>query len=822
MMLKSKSSQSKSSPWKLLRAGLAGLAVVVGGGALTGGCLDRPVAPAVPRTSNVYVDEIRQTSVDKIDLLFMIDNSISMADKQAMLAEAVPLLVQRLITPICVRPCAKTDNCTPAQEKDGMPVGVNGPDCPAGSSSEFNPIKDIHVGVVTSSLGSHGAAGASDPCTTLSDDDHAHLLGDLRNTRDNYMPPLQPYDANGFLKWDQTKPPKYNPPGESNGAAFTTKFTEMVKSSGEHGCGFEASLEAWYRFLVDPEPAAGSMVVDGKAVVTGVDGTILAQRKAFLRPDSLVAVVMLSDENDCSIQDEGYGYLVARAAVPNKVANMYRSSSQCLANPNDPCCQSCGDTGERQGCPDIKSDSECAKGVTFTGEDTRADALNLRCWQQKRRFGFDLLYPTRRYSDGLSQPVVQIRSGEFVPNPLYIAEEGKVARDPGLVFLAGIVGVPWQDIADADSLTSPDSLRYLTAPELEAQGRWAVILGSPNNYSNDPPVPPTDPLMLEQPEERSGVNPITMAAIAPSTSTNPQQNPINGHEQANITNSDLQYACIFPLAKPLTCDAAAAEAKKGCDCFDDDLPTNRPLCQPPGGGAASNTQSFAKAYPGTRHLQVLQEFGDNSIVASICPKIATGDPKAQPDYGYNPAVKSIIDRLKEALKGKCLPRPLVPNDTTDVKDGLEPGQVPCAVIEALSPPAGGACPACNSQPSRLALDGSDGGPAKVELRQAVLQKLRDSKSCGQPGQPACEEFCTCELAQLAGDELNKCQNAGDPPSTPGYCYINDAPNEPHVGNAELVKDCSADAKRLLRFVGDTPARGAIALVACLGASLGSQ
>src|SRR6188508_1302996 len=102
MMLKRKSSQSPRSAWSLLRAGLAGLAVMIGGAAAMAGCLDRPVAPAVPKTSNIYVDEIRQTAVDKIDLLFMIDNSISMADKQQILAEAVPNLVLRLITPICV------------------------------------------------------------------------------------------------------------------------------------------------------------------------------------------------------------------------------------------------------------------------------------------------------------------------------------------------------------------------------------------------------------------------------------------------------------------------------------------------------------------------------------------------------------------------------------------------------------------------------------------------------------------------------------------------------------------------------------------------
>ena len=99
---------------------------------------------------------------------------------------------------------------------------------------------------------------------------------------------------------------------------------------------------------------------------------------------------------------------------------------------------------------------------------------------------------------------------------------------------------------------------------------------------------------------------------------------------------------------------------------------------------------FEHAWPTTtRHLQVLKEFKDNSIVASICPKISADNMKNNADYGYNPAVKAIIDRLKEALKGKCLPRPLVPAE--QAQDGLEAGQVPCKVIEAVLPQNGGAC-----------------------------------------------------------------------------------------------------------------------------------
>ncbi len=811
MMLKSKSSRSKRSAWTLLRAGLAGLAVMVGGAAVTAGCLDRPVAPAVPRTSNVYVDEIRQTAVDKIDLLFMVDNSISMADKQAILADAVPLLVTRLITPLCVTAC-NDKSCTPAEIRDGKAAtppeyadAAKGT-CKTGAP-EFSSIKDIHVGVITSSLGSHGAAGAKgDVCATPTDNDHAHLLGQLRMGQ-------TPYDANGFLKWDTTKPGKYTPPGDSDPAAFKTKFTTMVTSAGEHGCGYEASLEAWYRFLIDPEPPKNVVVpmgasqaqtevgADGKPVL---DDVVLAQRAAFLRPDSLVAIVMLSDENDCSIVDEGYGWLIARGAP------MYRSTSQCAANPNDKCCQSCVETAANAGCPAIGSDAECAKGNALgTGEDD----LNLRCWQQKRRFGFELLYPTTRYSEGLRSSLVPLRStGKMVGNPLFAAAEGKTPRDKGLIFLAGIVGVPWQDIADTDSLTGA-GLRYKTEAQLESDGVWDKILGTPNTGSNDAPVPPTDPLMIETPDERTGANPVTMDALKPSTSTDPKANPINGHEQANMGNRDLQYACIFPLGKPITCDQAAFDADKGCDCFKEDAVYNRPLCQPPGGGAAGITQSFAKAYPGTRHLQVLKEFKDNSIVASICPKIS--DDNAKADYGYNPAVKAIIDRLKEALKGKCLPRPLVP--ATQAQDGLQPNQVPCKVIEAVLPQSGAAC-SCPANTNRV--DTTD------VLRQAVLAKLQEGQSCGKdnktPGVTACSDFCTCELLQLKDADLKSCQFDASAPNVPGYCYVNAAPNEPNVGNADLVKDCSPDSKRLLRFVGDTPARGAIALVACLGASLGSQ
>ncbi|MFO7181466.1 MAG: hypothetical protein DIU78_022370, partial [Pseudomonadota bacterium] len=66
---------ASSARW-LRRLG-AGLVATVAAMGLAAGCLQRPVVPQDPQTSNLFVDQIRQTAVDKIDLLFMIDNSIS-------------------------------------------------------------------------------------------------------------------------------------------------------------------------------------------------------------------------------------------------------------------------------------------------------------------------------------------------------------------------------------------------------------------------------------------------------------------------------------------------------------------------------------------------------------------------------------------------------------------------------------------------------------------------------------------------------------------------------------------------------------------------
>ena len=89
---------------RAIRLGLVALVSLVGAGLGASACLDRPLCDTdcTPRTTNVFVDTINQTAVNKIDLLFMIDNSSSMSDKQIVLAAAVPELVERLVNPNCL------------------------------------------------------------------------------------------------------------------------------------------------------------------------------------------------------------------------------------------------------------------------------------------------------------------------------------------------------------------------------------------------------------------------------------------------------------------------------------------------------------------------------------------------------------------------------------------------------------------------------------------------------------------------------------------------------------------------------------------------
>src|SRR4029078_13389472 len=125
-------------------------------------------------------------------------------------------------------------------------------------------------------------------------------------------------------------------------------------------------------------------------------------------------------------------------ADTKKKFHLPRARQECETNPNDPCCRSCGQASP--GCP---ADPMFTTSPVLS--DTEDD-INLRCFDQKRRFGIDFLYPIDRYTTALTSAMVPDRGGNMVLNPLVadlnLSGSDASIRDSQLIVLAGIVGVP--------------------------------------------------------------------------------------------------------------------------------------------------------------------------------------------------------------------------------------------------------------------------------------------------------------------------------------------------------------------------------------------
>ncbi len=633
------------------------------------GCLTRPIISGAPTTKESFSATVRQQAVDKVDLLFMIDNSGSMGDKQALLALAVPDLVAQLVTP-----------------KNG----------------EFEPVHDMHIGVISSSL------GATDACnTSVHGDDRGHLLN---RTKSASEAPVTDAAPQNFLAWLPDNPKNAGKPIPPNAVAQSSKleqdFADLVVGVQENGCGLEAQLESWYRFLVQPDPYQSIQVDTSSSLaqLVGVDETLLAQRKDFLRPDSLLAVIVVTDEEDSWSDPMWRGGQGWRTRYQKNGwstgGQLPRATSACDADANSPDCKQCGDPG-------TSGDPSCVKGLYTQAEDI----LNVRYTDDmKRRYGISPQFPIQRYVDGLRAALVPDRSGKSCTNPIYAGKlpaDAKgdlchLARGPrtsDLVFFAVIGGIP--------------------VDLVQANVDWTKVLG------RDP-----------QHFDKSGIDPRMIQSTTPRG--------VAGDWNTATSNGylDLQYACTFDLQQPKDCSAPNAGS---CDCGrrDDGVYSSSPLCAPnPNDGMRPTLQVRGKAYPTIRELRVAKGMDENGIVASLCPK--TLDPKSE-DFGYRPAVRAIIDRLKTQLGGQCLPQPL--------ERGAD-GKVSCSILTLVPGTAAEQATAC---PPR-------GSPDGRGLQQPDPQVLAGFNQNRLPD----EIQPVCELTQLSG--MPSCDNNG----TPGWCYVEGA------------------------------------------------
>ncbi|MDP9002267.1 MAG: hypothetical protein M3O46_19410 [Myxococcota bacterium] len=636
---------------------------------------------------------IRNNVIDKVDLMFMIDNSASMGDKQALLAQAVPDLINRLVQPNCVDPMGKT-------------LGISDPNtgqCASGKP-EFPPVHDMHIGIVTSSLGGRGgnqcpvdAKNEASMNLSAHNDDQGELInrgGDLeipvtKASHNNFLAWYPPVAANKATSAMQPPNPEtvVGTPGQPD--TLLGDFTSMIQGVHEHGCGFEAQNEAWYRFLVQPDPfsAQGGIVINNnnRATLSGIDSTILQQRKAFLRPDSLLTVIVVTDENEevaNPMAIAGEGWLFESAPFPSSPSyGAPEGTIECkTGGPNDPNCTSCAFQAVQSAANfSLRCPNDPPNGLQgFL--DPSNDSVNLRFLNQKQRFGVFAGYPISRYVRGLTSASIPDRQHEVDGNGNYVGDQDKYAncvnplfaqdlptdpnadlchltrgpRTPDLVYYAAIAGVPHQ-LLQAQAGVDPEcpaGTAQADCPQksILTESDWTLITGKDPQHDD---FTGADPHMLESEDPRSG-------SSCPPTS-NDNCDPINGREWST-SKRDLQFACIFDLVNawtgmPTPKDCTQPQFQGACDCAAGSNSQNTPLCQK-NGGVYTTTQIKGKAYPSIREMAIAHALATSSagvqgIVSSLCPiHVSPHGGMTDSLYGYRPAANAIVNRLKSALSVK--------------------------------------------------------------------------------------------------------------------------------------------------------------------------
>ncbi|MFT5353781.1 MAG: hypothetical protein ACI9KE_000981 [Polyangiales bacterium] len=231
---------------------LSALVALVGLSSLVG-CTQRDLRPLNPCTINGVQIRVPVTNVDKVDLLFMIDNSGSMSQEQASLASEIPNLVTTLAS------------------------GVSG-------DRTFPAVRDLRVGVVSSDMGTGGFTIPTCNEPNFGDDGilNRAVMGGGCMAIAGGAPP--------FLG--------FRPADGGNAAEFATQVA-CIADLGTQGCGFEQQLDAVLKALT---PQAGTIPSTGAPVafVNGSRGHGDGANEGFLRDDSLLAIIMLTDEDDCS------------------------------------------------------------------------------------------------------------------------------------------------------------------------------------------------------------------------------------------------------------------------------------------------------------------------------------------------------------------------------------------------------------------------------------------------------------------------------------------------------------------------------------------
>ncbi len=185
----------------------------------------------------------------KIDILFMIDNSNSMKEEQASLRASFPRLMQEL------------ENLP---GPDGKPL-----------------LPDLHIGVISSDMGAAGPCQKPGEWPPLGDG--GGLLGSMCGLQ----------DGGKFISTSQ------DPVTRAIKSNFTRDLGDLfgcMADLGVVGCGFEHQLQA-VRYAL-----WGATYGSQAQRPEGANAVLPLANAGFLRNDAYLAIIFVTDEDDCSAE----------------------------------------------------------------------------------------------------------------------------------------------------------------------------------------------------------------------------------------------------------------------------------------------------------------------------------------------------------------------------------------------------------------------------------------------------------------------------------------------------------------------------------------
>ncbi len=239
-------------------------------------CPNQDLSPITSCLQANFKDQIAVTNIKAVDILFVIDKSISMREEQEKIAGQIPRMVEILNT-----------GGTTNDQVDDFPV----------------PDEGYHFAVVSTDMG----IGTDEtqfnfgPCTKEGDD------GILQSTIDAQAMYDHDNDAGtALVSCTQAPDEVANPsdkfisfvPDSADDPALVEDIVACRAQVGLSGCGFEQQLEATLKSIT---PSTAPTVFNNTGSETRGHGD--GENAGFLREDSLLAVIVVSDEDDCSAAD---------------------------------------------------------------------------------------------------------------------------------------------------------------------------------------------------------------------------------------------------------------------------------------------------------------------------------------------------------------------------------------------------------------------------------------------------------------------------------------------------------------------------------------